>query len=69
MLYYNHRDGEPAPSKRKEKRAMDTKDWIGAALTAWANIIATLALIHTIRQDKKKTAKSPQHTKQKRKKR
>ena len=48
---------------------MDTKDWIGIVLTAWANLIATLALIHTMRQDKKKTAKSPQLPKQKRKKR
>ena len=35
---------------------MEAKDWIGLGLTVWANIVATAALIHTIRKDKK-TAK------------
>ena len=35
---------------------MDTKDWIGIVLTAWANLIATITLIHTIRKDSNKKA-------------
>lgn len=35
---------------------METKDWIGIALTVWSNLIATAALIVSIRQGKKKTA-------------
>lgn len=36
---------------------MDTKWWIGVALTVWSNIIATIALILSIKKDpKKKTA-------------
>ena len=31
---------------------MDTKDWLDIALLTWANTIATIALVHTLRKDK-----------------
>ena len=46
---------------------METKDWIGIVLTIWTNIIATIALIHSIKKDKKKTAKRVKPHKQTRK--
>nr|DAZ05774.1 MAG TPA: hypothetical protein [Caudoviricetes sp.] len=38
---------------------IEVKDIIGIVLTIWANIIATIALVHSIRKDKRKTA--PKH--------
>lgn len=32
--------------------AIETKDWVAAALTVWANTIATIALVVSIRQSK-----------------
>lgn len=57
----------PYSVKQKEGKAIEPKDWIGSALTAWANIIATLTLIHAIRQDKKKATHRDKPHKQKRK--
>lgn len=46
---------------------MDVESWIATAMSVWANTIATIALILTIRQSKKKTAKvKPRKAKQKR---
>jgi hypothetical protein len=44
---------------------METKDWIGIALTVWANMVATIALVKVSK--KEKTAKRSKQTKPKRK--
>ena len=44
---------------------MELKDWVATLLTVWSNVIATIALILTIRE--KKTAKrKPRKHKRKR---
>lgn len=48
-------------------KKIDTKDMILIVLSAWANVIATATLIHTVRQDKKKTAPRKRPSKHKRK--
>lgn len=47
---------------------MEPKDWIGVVLTVWSNIIATIALIVSIKdkKDKKKTASKSERRKNKR---
>ncbi|MFR5876872.1 MAG: hypothetical protein ACLUFN_10325 [Eubacterium sp.] len=47
-------------------RTTNAKDIIEIALAVWSNVIATMALVVTIKQGKKKTAPK-KRTKQKRK--
>ena len=35
---------------------MEAKDWIAIALAIWSNLIATIALVVTIKKGKSKTA-------------
>lgn len=42
---------------------IERKDWIGIILSLWADIVATIALIHSLRKDKKKTAPKPRKRK------
>lgn len=51
----------------KEVRKIELKDKITLAMMLWSNIIATTSLIVATVQGKRKTAKRPKPTKQKRK--
>jgi len=50
------------------EKKVEPKDWIGVVLTVWSNIIATIALIVSIKdkKDKKKTASKSERRKNKR---
>ena len=40
---------------------IDTKEIIGVVLTVWANVVATIALVHELKKDKKKAAPPKPH--------
>lgn len=46
--------------------AIELKDWIGIVLTVWANTIATIALVITVKDKKKTAPKKPRKQKRKR---
>ena len=48
---------------------MELRDWVATALTVWSNLVATIALIITVREyrrGKKKTASKSSQRKHKR---